>query len=125
VEAQPEQELQATNEEWTSALANKDAAALDRIMADEFELAYPFEGDDKEQFIAAVVSGDLGIESLSAHSSTIRVSGNTGLVFGSETANWHYGKRNLSGNYRFLRVYTRQQGSWRILTLHLCLPGPH
>jgi ketosteroid isomerase-like protein len=123
--AEAEQELKATNEEWTRALANKDAAALDRIMADEFELAYPFEGDDKEQFIAAVASGDLGVESLSAQSATIRVAGDTGLVFGSETANWHYGKRNLSGNYRFLRVYTRQQGSWRILALHLCLPGQH
>ena len=123
--SEAEQGLKAANEEWTRALANKDAAALDRIMADEFELAYPFEGDDKEQFIAAVVSGDLRIDLLSAHSATIRVSGETGLVFGSETANWHYGKRDLSGNYRFLRVYTRQQGTWRILALHLCLPGQH
>jgi len=123
--SEAEQQLEATNEEWTRALANKDAAALDLIIADEFELAYPFEGDDKEQFISAVLSGDLRIESLSAHSATIRVSGDTGLVFGSETANWHYGKRDLSGNYRFLRVYTRQHGSWRILALHLCLPGQH
>ena len=123
--SEAEQSLKATNEEWTRALADKDAAALDRIMADEFELAYPFEGDDKDQFIAAVVSGDLRIESLTAHSATIRVSGETGLVFGSETANWHYGKRDLSGNYRFLRVYTHQQDSWRILALHLCLPAQH
>jgi ketosteroid isomerase-like protein len=123
--SEAEHELKAANEEWARALAHKDGAALDRIMADEFELAYPFEGDDKEQFISAVVSGDLRVESLNAHGATIRVSGDTGVVFGSETANWQYGKRDLSGNYRFLRVFTRQQGSWRILALHLCLPGQH
>jgi hypothetical protein len=50
------------------------------------------------------------------------VSGATGLVFGSETAKWHYRDRDLSGSYRFLRVYTRQQGKWQILALHLCAP---
>ena len=120
-----EQQLKAANEQWAKALAQKDGAALDQIMAEEFELAYPFEGDDKDQFIAAVVSGDLRVESLMPHSNTIRVSGDTGLVFGSETANWRYRSRDLTGNYRFLRVYTRQKGTWRILALHLCLPGQH
>ena len=123
--SEAEHELKAANEEWVKALAQRNGAALDQIIADEFELAYPFEGDDKDQFIAAVVSGDLRVDSLTAHSNTIRVSGDTGLVFGSETANWRYRNRDLTGNYRFLRVYTRQHGAWRILALHLCLPGQH
>jgi hypothetical protein len=100
--SEAEHELKAANEEWVKALAQRNGAALDQIIADEFELAYPFEGDDKDQFIAAVVSGDLRVDSLTAHSN-----------------------RDLTGNYRFLRVYTRQHGAWRILALHLCLPGQH
>ena len=120
-----ERELKLANEEWTRALSQKDRDALDGIMADEFELAYPFEGDDKGQFISDVVNGVVTVESLTPHSATTRVSGNTGLIFGSETAKWHYRNRDLSGTYRFLRVYTRQDGRWRIVALHLCTHIQH
>ena len=120
-----ERELKLANEEWTRALSQKDLDALDGIMADEFELAYPFEGDDKAQFISDVVSGVVTVESLTPHTATTRVSGNTGLIFGSETANWRYRNRDLSGTYRFLRVYTRQNGRWRIVALHLCTHIQH
>ncbi len=115
-----ERDLKWTNEEWVRALAQRDGAALSQIIADEFELAYPFEGDDKDQFISNVINGEVRVESLEPHSTTIRVSGGTGLVFGTETANWHYRDRNLSGTYRFIRVYTRQHGKWQIVTLHVC-----
>jgi ketosteroid isomerase-like protein len=118
-----EQELRQANDEWAKALAQRDGAALERIMADDFVLAYPFEGDDKGQFIADVVTGEIRVESLEPHNATMRVFGGTGVVFGSETANWHYRGRDLSGSYRFVRVYTRQQGGWLIVALHLCSPA--
>jgi ketosteroid isomerase-like protein len=115
-----EEELRLANEEWARALAQRDEAALDRIMAQDFVLAYPFEGDDKSQFISDVIKGEVRVNSLTPHDSTMRVSGSTGLIFGSETANWYYRGRNLSGNYRFLRVYTKEDGRWQIVALHLC-----
>ena len=121
--AETKQELIRANEEYIGALAQRDEATLNRIMSDDFVLAYPFEGDDKGQFIADVLAGELKVESLEAHGATIRVAGDTGLVFGSETANWRYRGRDLSGRYRFLRVYTRQEGRWQIVALHLCLPN--
>ena len=117
-----ELELKLANDEWARALASRDRDALESIMAEEFVLAYPFEGDDKEQFISDILAGELKVESLQAHDTTLRVSGDTGLIFGSETANWHYRDRDLSGAYRFLRVYTRRDGRWRIVALHLCAP---
>jgi hypothetical protein len=92
-------------------------------MADDFVLAYPFEGDDKGQFIAYVLNGDIKVDSLQPHDVTMRVSAGTGIVFGSETANWHYRGRDLSGIYRFLRVYSKQHGTWKIVALHLCSPA--
>ena len=121
----PEYELKLANEEWARALASRDGAALDRIMSQDFVLAYPFEGDDKGQFIADVLAGELKVDSLQGHDVTIRVSGETGLIFGSETANWHYRGRDLSGGYRFLRVYSKVEGRWQIVALHLCARAPH
>lgn len=117
-----ERELRRVNEEWARALAQRDGAALNGLMTDDFLVAFPFDGDDKGQFIADVVAGEVRVGSLQAHSATMLVSGATGLVFGSETAKWHYKDRDLSGTYRFLRVYTRQKGIWQILALHLCAP---
>ncbi|HKZ01795.1 MAG TPA: nuclear transport factor 2 family protein [Pyrinomonadaceae bacterium] len=119
---QAEHELRRANDEWANALAQRDKAALECIMADDFTFAYPFEGDDKGQFINDVVAGVVRVESLEPRDTTVRVFGGTGLVFGSETANWHYGDRDLSGHYRFVRVYTKRQGLWQIVSLHLCSP---
>lgn len=124
-ESQAVQEVKQANAEWARALRQRDEAALDRILADDFVLAYPFEGDDKGQFIDDVLSGEVKVDSLESHGTTIRVSGGTGVVFGSETANWHYRGRDLSGNYRFLRIYTWKDGRWQIVALHLCSPGHH
>jgi len=118
----PEQELRHANDEWAQALARRDGAALDRIMAEDFVVAYPLEGDDKGQFIADVVAGDIRVESLEHENVTTLVSGRTGLIFGTEIANWHYKGNDLSGAYRFVRVYTRQDDGWKILSLHLCAP---
>jgi ketosteroid isomerase-like protein len=116
------EQLRRANDDWAEALAQRDKTALDRIMADDFTFAYPFEGDDKWQFIADVVAGDVRVESLEPRDTTVRVFGGTGLVFGSETANWHYRGRDLSGFYRFVRVYTRRWDIWQIVSLHLCSP---
>ena len=121
----PEQELKLANDEWARALAERDELALDRIVSADFVLASPFEGDDKGQFIADVLSGEVKVDSLQGHDVTIRVSGTTGLIFGSETANWHYRGRDLSGAYRFLRVYSKREGRWQIIALHLCARVPH
>jgi ketosteroid isomerase-like protein len=120
-----EQELRRANDEWARALAQRDEAALDSVMADEFVLAYPFEGDDKGQFIEAVLTGELKVESLAAHGATVRVCGGAGIVFGTETANWHYRGRDLSGRYRFVRVYARKDNRWQIVALHLCSSAHH
>ena len=121
--SQMEQELKQANEQWGNALAARDRNALNSIISDDFVLAFPFEGDDKEQFISDVISGDLRVESLQQLDTTLRVSGDTAIIFGNETANWHYRGRDLSGQYRFLRVYTRQHGKWQIMSLHLCSPS--
>jgi len=56
---QVEQQIRQLNDEWVKALVRGDGETLNRIMADDFILTYPLEGDDKADFIGGVTSGDL------------------------------------------------------------------
>src|SRR6266496_1569939 len=85
-----EQELRQLNDDWVKALVRRDAATLDRIMADDFVFAYPLEGDDKAQFISDVVSGDLRVEYLNRESVTVRIWGGTAVLTGRDSAKWIY-----------------------------------
>ncbi|HEX4899653.1 MAG TPA: nuclear transport factor 2 family protein [Pyrinomonadaceae bacterium] len=123
--ARAEQELRQVNEEWAKALAQRDRAALERIIADDFVLAYPFDGDDKSQFIDYVIRGDLTIGALESREENLRVLDQIGVVFGSETAHWLYRGRDLTGPYRFVRVYTWRDGRWQMIILHVCSLAHH
>src|SRR2546428_13036826 len=48
---QVEQQVRQLNDEWVKALVRGDGETLNRIMADDFILTYPLEGDDKADFI--------------------------------------------------------------------------
>ncbi len=52
-----EQLLRQMNDDWAKALVRGDAETLRQIMAEDFFFAYPFEGDDREEFIGNVSSG--------------------------------------------------------------------
>src|SRR5438552_9956147 len=94
---QIEQELRQLNDEWVKALVRGDGETLERIMADDFFMTYPLEGDDKAQFISDVTSGDLKIEHLSREQVSVRLFGSTAVVTARDSATWLYHGRELSG----------------------------
>ena len=74
-----EQLLRHMNEEWVKALSARDGATLDRLMADDFVFSYPLEGDDKAQFIADCVSGNLTVKHIHRDQISVRVFGPTAM----------------------------------------------
>src|SRR5437016_8944017 len=85
-----EQLLRQLNDEWVKALVRGDGETLERIMADDFFMTYPLEGDDKAQFISDVTSGDLKIEHLSREQVSVRLFGSTAVVTARDSATWLY-----------------------------------
>ena len=77
---EPEQHVRQLNDEWVKAMVRRDSATLDRIMAEDFIFTYPLEGDDKEDFIGEVTSGNLKIEHLSREHISVRVFGPTAIL---------------------------------------------
>lgn len=115
-----EQYLRHLNEEWVTAMTKGDAATLERVMADDFIFSYPLEGDDKAQFIADCVSGDLKIQHIHRDQVTVRVFGPTAILTARDTSHWVYHGRDISGQYKILNVYSKRDGEWKLCALQAC-----
>ena len=119
-----EQQLRHMNEEWVTAMTNRDGDTLDRIMADDFIFSYPLEGDDKAQFIGDCVSGDLRIQHIHRDQVSVRVFGPTAILTARDMSHWIYHGREISGQYKILNVYSKRDGEWKLCALQACPINP-
>ena len=117
---QVEQRVRQLNDEWVKALVRGDGETLNRIMADDFILTYPLEGDDKADFIGGVTSGDLKIEHLSREQVSVRVFGHTAILMARDAATWLYHGREISGHYKVIMIYTLRDGYWQLCAMQAC-----
>jgi len=115
-----EQLLLQMNDEWVKALVRGDGETLGRIMAEDFLFAYPFEGDDKEQFIGDVTSGDVRVEYLSRDNVSIRIWGDTAVLTGKDSARWFYKDHDYSGHYKVMNVYSHRNNTWQLVSVMAC-----
>jgi ketosteroid isomerase-like protein len=106
--------------EWVKAFLERDVETLGRIMADDFVFTYPMEGDDKEQFISDVQSGDLTIDLFDRKNVVVRVYGDSAVLTCLDTARWNYHGRAITGDYRTLQVYARRGGRWQLVAIQSC-----
>jgi ketosteroid isomerase-like protein len=114
------QHVRQLNDDWVKAMIRADAQTLDRIMADDFFFTYPLEGDDKAQFIADVTSGDLKIEHISREQVNVRVFGSTAVLTARDSATWLYHGRELSGQYKIVKVFAERAGRWQLCAVQAC-----
>ena len=123
-----EQHIRQLNDDWVKALMRRDGETLKRIMADDFFLTYPLEGDDKTQFIDDITSGDLKIEHISREQVNVRVFGSTAVLSARDSATWVYHGHQLSGHYKVILIYSKRDGQWQLCAVQACpmtQPDPH
>jgi ketosteroid isomerase-like protein len=115
-----EQLLRQMNDEWIKALVRGDIETLDRVMADDFFFAYPFEGDDKAQFLNDLSSGDVRVEFITRENTNVRIWGDTAVIAGKDSVKWFYQGRDFSGHYKVLHVYAHRDRNWQLVSLQAC-----
>ena len=115
-----EQHVRQLNDDWVKAIMRGDGETLDRIMADDFLFTYPLEGDDKAQFIADVTSGDLKVEHITREQVSVRIFGSTAVLTARDSATWLYHGRELSGQYKIIKVFTERAGRWQLCAIQAC-----
>jgi ketosteroid isomerase-like protein len=115
-----EQQLRQLNDEWVKAIVRGDGETLNRIMADDFIFTYPLEGDDKAQFITDVTSGDLKVEHIAREQTSVRIFGRTAVLTARDSATWLYHGRELSGQYKIIKVFAERDGRWQLCAIQAC-----
>ena len=114
-----EQDIRQLDNERIQAQIHADAAALDRIYADDFIGIGP-SGTvrTKPQVISDFTSGHLKFQSITTDDVQVRVYGNTAVETGRSTMNGQDRGKAVPRDNRFTRVWVKQQGRWRLVANH-------
>ena len=114
-----EQAIKQLDDERIQAQVGADAAALDRIYADDFIGVGP-SGTvrTKKQVISDFTSGTLKFQSITTDEVQVRVYENTAVETGLSTMNGKDKGTAVPRNTRFTRVWVKQQGRWRLVANH-------
>ena len=101
---------------WAQAALKGDAAALDKILADD--MTHTHGGgrtESKAQFLEAIRSGAQKYEAIDYGEINVRVYGNTAIVTSEPNIRTINSGQPSSSHSRFLHVYVKQGGVWRLV----------
>jgi uncharacterized protein (TIGR02246 family) len=114
-----EQAIREADKERIKAQIGADAAALDRIYADDFIGVGP-SGTvrTKPQVLSDFTSGHLKFQSITTDEVQVRVYENTAVETGVSTMVGQDQGKAVPRDNRFTRVWVKQQGRWRLVANH-------
>ena len=120
-----EQAIRKLDNERIQAQIHADAAALDRIYADDFIGVGP-SGTvrTKPQVIADFTSGNLKFQSITTDDVQVRVYGDAAVETGLSTMDGQDKGKTVPRDTRFTRVWIKQQGRWRLVANHYSSRNP-
>src|SRR5205085_5491759 len=121
-----EQVIRKLDNERIQAQVHADAAALERIYADDFIGVGP-SGTvrTKPQVISDFTSGDLRFQSITTDDVRVRVYENAAVETGLSTMNGQDKGNAVPHDTRFTRVWVKQHGGWRLVANHYSSVASH
>jgi ketosteroid isomerase-like protein len=116
---QVHKEIEALENEWRTAQLTNDWKTMDRLLDDEYTgISTTGQIQTKEQAIAARKAGTLLITRLQFSDVKVRVQagGTAAVVISRADVQGTNGGEDISGHYRYMRVYEKRLGEWHIVT---------
>jgi ketosteroid isomerase-like protein len=109
-----EEAVRQLHREIVQAQLESDTVALDRLWADDHIFTNPLGVvQTKAQRLAEMKSGRRKIESFSIADVQVRVYDNTAVVTSRATLKGQRRGQDISGQYRGINVYVKNQGRWQ------------
>ncbi len=121
-----ESEVRKLDREWGAAVVRRDAAALDRLLAEDYTQINPSgETTNKAQEIADTDAPTFvsTVESLRTEDVEVSVSGERETVTGTVVVSVRFDGRGIRERYGYTRTYVRRDGRWRIVAAQLTKTG--
>jgi ketosteroid isomerase-like protein len=123
-------EIDQLEEAWRTALLKGDTTTLNSLMADDYMAITPTGTlQTKEESLASLRAGKFHVANLDFSDRKVRFYGDTAVVTSLASVQANTPEGNLSGAYRYTRVYVRDaQGSWKIVSFEanrITRPGEH
>jgi ketosteroid isomerase-like protein len=113
-------ELERQGAAWDEAIVRKDRAAIAANMADDFlQIRDNGQVGNKEQFLAAIMAPELVIEPYKVEDFSVRQYGDVALVGGTTKMKGSYAGHAFSSHYRYIDVYVRSGGKWKISSVQI------
>jgi ketosteroid isomerase-like protein len=110
-------EIEALEQQWRQAVISNDVTQMDHLLADDY-IGISANGtvETKAQALAARKAGTVRIKTLDLNDLKVRVYGDTAVVTSRAELEGINGQSDISGNYRYTRVYNRRFGQWKIVS---------
>jgi ketosteroid isomerase-like protein len=112
-------QLEGLEQTWNQAHLAGDANALDRLWADDLEVDVPRMAPmTKEVALTFAKSGRMSFSRYVTSDIHIRVHGDMAVVTGRLQRTRTISGKELSDDWRFTKVYVRQDRQWRVVSFH-------
>jgi uncharacterized protein (TIGR02246 family) len=113
-----EQEIRALEEQLVQSAQKNDPSFLERHATDDY-VGITGMGDvvTKNQIVQDLRSGKLRYQSLQTSNINVRQYGNTAIVNGESNVSLVRNGQPISGNYRYTRVWVKQDGGWKVASM--------
>ena len=110
-------EIEALEMQWRQAQLNNDVGLMDRLLAEDY-IGISANGtiETKAEALALRRAGTLHITTLDLNDLKVRIYGDTAVVTSRAYVTGTNGSSNISGQYRYTRVYNRRFGQWKIVS---------
>jgi ketosteroid isomerase-like protein len=110
-------EIEGLEADWRQAQLTNNVSIVERLLADDY-LGISSNGtlETKADELARRRSGSLSITHLELSDVKVRIYGDTAVVTSKADLVGKSGDRDISGRYRYTRVYSNRDGEWRIVS---------
>ena len=112
--------LTAQADRWDKAIVAKDRVGIESNMADDFrQIDGAGNVESKRSFVEDLLSPALTIDPYTVEESEIRLYGDVALLSGRTRMTGHYEGKPFATHYRYIDVYVRRDGAWRIVSVQI------
>lgn len=111
-----EKALYQLERDWAAANVKKDVAAIERMLAPEFQANYVGLVGSKQQFLATLRNSVSKFESAENSDMKAFVLGDRAIVDGLSTEKSSLVGKDTSGQYRWTDVWVKRDGKWLCVT---------